>query len=47
MKEVYEIVIDHKKVSDTFHCRDVFAPVGAYLSLNMQPMKFGILTKKL
>jgi S-adenosylmethionine hydrolase len=31
----------HSPVSDTFHGRDIFAPVAARLSLSQPPLKFG------
>jgi S-adenosylmethionine hydrolase len=41
---VREITSDHyflQPVSATFHARDVFAPVAAYLAKGVDPMKFG------
>jgi S-adenosylmethionine hydrolase len=42
--EVRHVSSDHffrKPVSNTFHGRDIFAPVAAWLSRGMEPKKFG------
>ncbi|HEV2492997.1 MAG TPA: SAM-dependent chlorinase/fluorinase [Terriglobia bacterium] len=42
--EVRHITADHywlKPVSDTFHGRDIFAPVAAWLSKGVEPSNFG------
>ena len=42
--EVRHITADHyfrQPVSNTFHGRDIFAPVAAYLAKRVEPMKFG------
>lgn len=36
-----------KKVSNTFHGRDIFAPVAAYLSQGIKPVSFGKTVKKI
>lgn len=49
IKNVYEIYIKSKyvlqKISYTFHGRDIFAPVAAYLSKNIKPDNMGKKTK--
>ena len=47
--KVYEITRDEyflKPVSQTFHGRDIFAPVAAYLSQGISPDKFGKIIKE-
>jgi S-adenosylmethionine hydrolase len=44
IKAVYQILNPkyfRKEVSSTFHGRDIFAPVAAYLSLGVSPKEFG------
>jgi S-adenosyl-L-methionine hydrolase (adenosine-forming) len=44
IKHVYQLTNPKfmlPKVSDTFHGRDVFAPVAAHLEMGVQPNKFG------
>jgi S-adenosylmethionine hydrolase len=35
-----------QKPSSTFHARDIFAPVSAYLSLGVKPQEFGSLSRE-
>jgi len=42
VEEAYEITASLPRVSTTFHGRDVFAPVAAYLSLGIPPRVLGV-----
>lgn len=42
VEEVYRITARLPEVSKTFHGRDVFAPVAAYLSLGIEPRLLGV-----